>query len=76
MTDDAGPDRDDVVAILASLDGRPAGDVGERIESMELVWLVHQVEQRYGVRMELDEANVGRMGTVSGAVDVLKEVIG
>lgn len=76
MTDEAGPDRDDIVAMLASLDGRPAGDVGERIESMELVWLVHQVEQRYGVRVELDDVNFGRMGTVSGAVDVLRKVIG
>ncbi|MFE2753931.1 hypothetical protein ACFXGA_18230 [Actinosynnema sp. NPDC059335] len=70
------PGRDDVLAMLASLDGRSAQDVPELIESMELAWLVHQVEQRYGVRMELDSGQYGRMTTVSGAADVLREVIG
>ncbi|QQQ80556.1 hypothetical protein IOD16_14550 [Saccharothrix sp. 6-C] len=62
--------------MLASLDGRPSEDVPELIESMELAWLVHQVEQRYGVRMELDSGQYSRMTTVSGAADVLREVIG
>lgn len=62
--------------MLAGLDGRSADDVGERIESMELAWLVHQVEQHYGVRVQLDEDQYSRMTTVSGAVDVLREVIG
>ncbi|MFT7835767.1 hypothetical protein Q5530_06425 [Saccharothrix sp. BKS2] len=75
MNRGGAPDRDDVLAMLASLDGRPAQDVPELIESMELAWLVHQVEQRYGVRMELDSGQYGRMTTVSGAADVLREVI-
>ena len=68
-------DRDDVVAMLASFGTQPAEDVPDRIDSMELAWLLHQVEQRYGVRVELDEGQAGRMGTVSGAVDVLREAI-
>ncbi|WP_158839850.1 hypothetical protein [Saccharothrix deserti] len=76
MSQGATPDRDDILAMLGSLDGRPAEDVPELIESMELAWLVHQVEQRYGVRMELDSDQYGRMTTVSGAADVLREVIG
>ncbi|MFL6145694.1 MAG: hypothetical protein ACJ72N_28000 [Labedaea sp.] len=67
--------RDDVVAILASFHTRPVEDIPERIDSMELAWLVHQVEQRYGVRIDLEDGQLGRMGTVSGAVDVLREVI-
>jgi len=67
--------RDDVVAILASFHTRPAEDIPERIDSMELAWLVHQAEQKYGVRLELDDGQLGRMGTVTGAVDVLREVI-
>lgn len=67
--------RDDVVEILASFHTRPLADIPERIDSMELAWLVHQVEQRYGVRLELDDGQLGRMQTVSGAVDVLREVI-
>jgi hypothetical protein len=76
VTRGGAPGRDDVVAMLAGLDGRPSDDVPERIESMELAWLVHQVEQRYGVRVELDQDQYSRMTTVSGAVDVLREVIG
>jgi hypothetical protein len=67
--------RDDVVAILASFHTRPLEDIPERIDSMELAWLVHQVEQRYRVRLELNDGQLGRMQTVSGAVDVLREVI-
>jgi hypothetical protein len=63
------------VEILASFHTRPFADIPERIDSMELAWLVHQVEQRYGVRLELDDGQLGRMQTVSGAVDVLREVI-
>ncbi|WP_306748019.1 hypothetical protein [Saccharothrix yanglingensis] len=76
MSRDGTPDRDDVLAMLAGLDGRPPEDVPEMIESMELAWLVHQVEQRYGVRVQLDGDQYGRMTTVSGAADVLREVIG
>lgn len=70
------PGRDEVVAMLASLDGRSVRDVPEGIESMELAWLLHQVEQRYGERVELDEDQYGRMTTIDGAVDVLREAIG
>ena len=67
--------RDDVVEILANFHTRSAEDIPERIDSMELAWLVHQVEQKYGVRLELDDGQLGRMSTVTGAVDVLREVI-
>lgn len=70
------PSREDVLKLLAGLDGRSRDDVEERIESMELAWLVHQVEQHYGVRVELDEEHFGRMMTVTGAVEVIREVIG
>ncbi|TDP93007.1 hypothetical protein [Labedaea rhizosphaerae] len=70
------PSREDVLRLLAGLDGRTRDDVEERIESMELAWLVHQVEQHYGVRVELDEEHFGRMMTVTGAVEVIREVIG
>ena len=68
--------RDDIVAMLAGMRARPAEDVPEHLDSMELAWLLHQVEQRYGVRVDLDDGQFGRMTTVSGAVDVLREVIG
>ena len=68
--------RDDVVAMLAGLGSRRPEDVSEQLDSMELAWLLHQVEQRYGVQVEFDDAQLGRMTTVSGAVEVLREVLG
>lgn len=67
--------REDVVAMVASFGDRPVAEVGERIDSIQLAWLVHQVEQRYGVEIELDDAQFGRMNTVSGAVEVLREAV-
>ncbi len=68
-------DRAEVLEILAGLRSRAVEEIPERIDSMELAWLVHQVEQRYDVRIELSDGQLGRMGTVSGAVEVLRAVI-
>ena len=67
--------RTDVVEILAGFHSRPVEEIPERIDSMELAWLVHQVEQRYDLRIELSDGQLGRMATVSGAVEVLREII-
>jgi hypothetical protein len=69
------PDRDEVVAMLASYGERSPEQVRERIDSLELAWLVHQVEQRYGRMLDLDDDVLMRMTTVTGAVDVLGEVL-
>jgi acyl carrier protein len=61
--------------MVASFGDRPVAEVGERIDSIQLAWLVHQVEQRYGVEIELDDAQFGRMNTVTGAVEVLRETV-
>jgi hypothetical protein len=65
----AAPGRDEVVAMLAGFGDRTPEEVPEGIDSMELAWLVHQIEQRYD--RHLDDATLARMTTVSGAVDVL-----
>jgi len=36
-------------------------------------WLLHQIEQRYGV-LDVDDDMIARMSTVTGAVDVLKDL--
>lgn len=75
MTDRALPDRADVLAMLAGYGDRTPADVGEELGSLELTWLVAQVEQRYAVYLDLtDEAFTG-MSTVTGAVDVLRTAI-
>jgi hypothetical protein len=68
------PQRGDVLAMLASYGGRRPDQVPEHIDSMELAWLVHQVEQRYGFSLDSDDEALARMTTVSGAVRVLGEL--
>ncbi|TCC54015.1 acyl carrier protein [Kribbella pittospori] len=65
------PGRDEIIGWLAGLGERPPGT--DRIDSMELAWLVHQVEQRYGV--ELGDDQLERMTTVDDAVTVIAEVL-
>jgi hypothetical protein len=65
------PGRPEIVSWLAGLGERPPA--AERIDSMELAWLVHQVEQRYGV--ELADDQLERIATVDDAVTVIAEVL-
>jgi hypothetical protein len=51
------------------------GQVPEGIDSPELAWLVHQIEQRYGCVLDLDDGLLARMGTVDGAAGVLADVL-
>lgn len=76
MADRSVVARDDVVAMIASLGDRSVDEVGDKVDSMQLAWLMHQVEQRYGVEIELDDGQFARMSTVDGAVEVLREAIG
>lgn len=68
-------DRDMVVTMIAGLGARPADAVTESIDSLELAWLVHLVEQRYGIELDLDDAAMGRMATVTGALEVLRDAL-
>lgn len=61
--------------MLATYGNREPEAVRERIDSLELAWLVHQVEQRYGVSLDLDDDELARMSTVAGAVDVLRDAL-
>ena len=70
------PDRDEIVAMLATYGNRESAAVRERIDSLDLAWLVHQVEQRYEVTLDLGDEDLARMSTVSGAVEVLGAVLG
>lgn len=61
--------------MLATLGNRTPEQVHEQIDSLGQVWLVHQVEQRYGVSLDLSDEQLERMGTVSGAVEVLRQAV-
>lgn len=75
MTTRSAPGRDDVVSMLATYGERTPEQVRDRIDSLELAWLIHQVEQRYGVTLDLDDDLLMRMTSVDGAVDVLGEAL-
>jgi len=67
------PDRSDVLAMLATYGDRQPDQIPEGINSLELAWLLHQIEQRYG-EFEADDDTIARMSTVTGAVDVLRSM--
>lgn len=60
--------------MLATYGDRRPEDVAEGIDSLELAWLVHQLEQHYGTALDLSDADLARMTTVTGAVEVLREL--
>jgi hypothetical protein len=67
------PDRADVLAMLATYGDRRPDEVPEAISSLELAWLLHQIEQRYG-EFDADDDTIARMSTVTGAVDALRSM--
>jgi acyl carrier protein len=67
------PQRSDVVAMLATYGDREPDQVPEGIDSLELAWLIYQLEQRYG-ELDVDDDMITRMSTVTGVIDVLKEL--
>jgi acyl carrier protein len=67
------PRRSDVIAMLATYGERQPEQVPEEIDSLELAWLIHQLEQRYGA-LEFDDDTVARMLTVTDVVDVLTDL--
>jgi acyl carrier protein len=69
------PSREEVVTILAKLGDRTSDEVTEQIGSLELAWLISEVEQRYGVTLGLSDEVMERMLTVSDAVTTLGSLL-
>ena len=69
------PDRAEVVALLAGYGDRRPEDVGDQLDSVELAWLLHAVEQRYGVALDLDDVALLGMTTVDGAVAAIRAAL-
>ncbi len=65
------PGRREIVAILARFADHRSDEVDESIDSMELVRLIYEVEQGWGVTLDLSDDEIARMSTLSGAVAVL-----
>ena len=75
MSSSSLPDRADVLVMLASYGDRNPEDVNEELGSLELTWLVAQAEQRYSVLLDLSDETFAGMGTVTGALAVLRAEI-
>lgn len=69
------PSRAEVVAILAAMGERAPDEVSEEISSLEVAWLVSQVEDRYHTTLELNDDELARMMTVSGAVATIHQML-
>jgi hypothetical protein len=69
------PERGDVLAMLATYGDRQPAQIPEGIDSLELAWLLHQIEQRYRTPMDVDDDTLARMTTVSGVVEVLRDLL-
>ena len=65
--------RSDVVAMLATYGDRQPEQVPEAIDSLELAWLIHQIEQRYGP-LDVDDDMLARMSTVTSVVGLLHDL--
>jgi hypothetical protein len=72
---DGPPGRDEVVAILATLGDRTPEDVTDPIGSLELAWLISEIEHQYGVTLGLSDELLARMLTVSDAVTTLSSLL-
>ncbi len=66
------PDRADVVAMLAAYGDRSPSAVTEELGSLEVTWLVAQVEQRYDVLLDIDDEVFAGMTTVTSALAALR----
>jgi acyl carrier protein len=69
------PGREEVVTILAKLGDRTPDEVTEQIGSLEVAWLISEVEQQYHVILELSDEALAQMVTLSGAVATLAELL-
>ncbi|MGW5355917.1 hypothetical protein ACWERV_36095, partial [Streptomyces sp. NPDC004031] len=70
----AAPGRAEILAILAAFGDRPPEEVPETVDSMELAWLVHQLESRYGATVP--DSSLVRMTTVTTVLDELAALTG
>jgi hypothetical protein len=69
------PGRPEVIAILAAMGDRAPDEVAEEIGSLEVAWLISQVEERYATTLELDDDALQQMMTVAGAVAAIHQML-
>jgi hypothetical protein len=75
MSQRTAPGRDDVVTMLAGFGDRRPDEVSEQLDSLELTWLITNVEQRYGLTLDLDDEELSQMKTITGALAMFQEAL-
>lgn len=61
--------------MLASFGQRSPDEVAEDIGSLELTWLITQVEARYGVTLDLSDETLAQITTIARAVSALRDAL-
>lgn len=74
MTVADAADRSEVLAILVEAGYRTPDAARERIDSLELARLVYEIEQRYGLELDLADDELVAMSTVSGAAEMISRL--
>jgi hypothetical protein len=72
----AALDRRTVVGMLAAFGDRAPESVDDVVGSLELTWLIAEIEQRYSVLLDLTDEQLAGIHTVEDAVTVLGAVLG
>ena len=69
------PTRQDILLLLAEVRGVQPEEVDDAIDSLGRMWLLHSMEQRYHVPMDIPGDVLARMDSVDDVVRVLTEVL-
>jgi hypothetical protein len=79
-SDSTALDRGTVIEMLAAFGDRAPEAVDDVVGSLELTWLIAEVEQRYAVTLDLTDEQLAGIHTVEDAAavlgDVLREALG
>ncbi|ARP73757.1 hypothetical protein LK07_32805 [Streptomyces pluripotens] len=67
--------RDEIVALLARYGERSPEEVGEHLGSLELTWLLAQLEESRGAELDPADHRIDGIRTVDDAACVLTEVL-
>ncbi len=67
--------RDDIVLMLAAFGNRTPAMVDDVVRSLDLAWLIAEVEKRYDVMLDLSVEQLDSVRTVDDAVRILGDAV-
>jgi hypothetical protein len=76
VTADVATLRGVVLEIMAAYGDGATTEVVEPIESLRVAWLIHVIEERFTVELELTDSLFEELTTVDGATNVLVRALG